>query len=354
MGALVISHHSALRAIRHARKVNGYLAWDSLGRAEQRRVLASCAPNADLIDRSVLQRWGILDDEDELHVLVPSGSARRRSDLLHCHVISMPLPADALMRLEPDLYCTSPAFTALLCSKGKTVPEVLPVLMELLGRYTLPPEATFPIAWGGVWPDDIQHDSIEQAHYGCDPAVDMRKLRAVARWTKSSADTAFRQAVGIVLPGSASPMESILAAVLGAPMRHGGFACAGLPKGGMLLNDRVDFDGRAVQMASGMPYAICDVRIPSAMIDIEYNGAGHEELSARVHDGQRNNGLKGMGYEVLVINRDQMRDISALESIAQYIYQRAGVRFRYQLSGYRARQVNLLSALRRETGLRPV
>lgn len=354
MGALVISYYSALRAIRHVRKVNGCLTWDSVRRAEQRQALASCVPNADVIDLSVLQRWGILDDEEELHVLVSSGAARRYADILHCHVVSASLPANALMRLESGLYCTSPAFTAFLCSKGKTVPEVLPLLMELLGGYTLPPEATFPISWGGVWPDDMQRDSVEQAHYGCDPAVDMPDLRNVARWTKSSFDAPFRQAVGMALPGSASPMESILAAMLGAPMGHGGFGCAGLPKGGMLLNDRVDFDGGAVQMASGMPYAICDVRIPSAKIDIEYNGAGHEEMLARIHDGQRNNGLKGMGYDVLVINRDQMRDISALESIAQYIYRRAGVRFRYRVNGYRLLQGKMLSGLRHGTGLRPV
>ncbi len=49
-----------------------------------------------------------------------------------------------------------------------------------------------------------------------------------------------------------------------------------------------------------------------------------------------------------------MRDISALESIAQYIHQRAGVRFRYRVNGYRTLQGKMLNGLRRGSGLRPV
>ena len=130
-----------------------------------------------------------------------------------------------------------------------------------------------------------------------------------------------------------------------------GFACAGLPKGGMRLNHRLDFDANAVRMASGVPYAICDAYIPAAKIDLEYNGAGHEVENARIHDGQRNNGLKGMGVTVLVINRDQMRDVSALEAMARSIYKAAGRQFRYTFKGYRLRQEGLLSDLRKGIGL---
>lgn len=107
-------------------------------------------------------------------------------------------------------------------------------------------------------------------------------------------------------------------------------------------------------MASGIPYAVCDLYIPAAGSDLEYNGGYHEQESVRVRDGQRNNGLKGMGVKVLVINRDQMIDIVALEAIAQSIYDDANQRFRYQAAGYRARQLALLNGLRAGIGLPPV
>lgn len=136
-------------------------------------------------------------------------------------------------------------------------------------------------------------------------------------------------------------------------MRYGGFGCSALPKGGMLLNHRLDFNTQTVRMASGMPYAVLDADIPSAKTDLEYNGAGHEIQQARIHDGNRNNGIKGMDYKVLVINRNQMRDIVALEAMAKSIYHDAGVRFRYSIKAYRNRQAAWLNGLRNSIGLPP-
>ena len=178
----------------------------------------------------------------------------------------------------------------------------------------------------------------EQAHYKCEPATTIEDLETVAQLAKSSSYTSFRTAVKLARPGSASPAESLMFAVLGAPMRFGGFGCCSLPMGGLLLNYRIDFDTLAVNTSSGIPYAICDLYCPAAGVDNEYNGIGHELQNARIHDGNRNNGLKAMGIHVLVINRDQMKDLVALEAFAQTMHRLAGVRFRYRIKGYRTRQ----------------
>lgn len=355
MGTLVLSHIPSLRAIRAARRTRDRLLWDAVGRVEQRQALARCVPNADQIDFDDLVRLGAWEpgEGELLHVLVGEVSARRDRKPIACHVISATLPAGALMRVSPGVYAESPAFAALQYSRGRSLGEVVALLMELLGTYSLSEEATLPISWGGVWPDERDRKDVEQVHYRCEPAVTMAELRAMARWAKSSHFATFRAAVRIAAPGSASPAETVMFGVLGGPMRVGGFACAGLPKGGMLLNFHLDFDTNAVRMASNVPYAVCDAYIPAAKIDLEYNGAGHEEENARIHDGQRNNGLKGMGVTVLVINRDQMRDIVALEAIARSIYKAAKRRFRYYMDGYRKLQGAWLNELRKGVGLPP-
>ena len=324
-----------------------------MSRVEQRRALKGCVPNVDQIDFGELDRKGAWerDGGEPLHILVREPGARRNRKPLACHVVSESLPAGALMCMAPGIYVCSPAFTALAYSRGRSLGEVLALLMELLGTYSLPPEATLPIAWGGVWPDERSKEDVEQVHYRCEPVTTMTELRSLARWAKSSDYQVFREAVRIAAPGSASPCETVMYGMLGAPMRHGGFACAALPKGGMLLNFRLDFDANAVRMASNVPYAVCDVYISAAKIDIEYNGAGHEQENARIHDGQRNNGLKGMGVTVIVINRDQMRDIVALEAIAKAICKAAGKRFRYYIDGYRKSQEQWLNELRKGVGL---
>lgn len=372
----VISHLSALRAIRRARRAYSALPWDAIDDEHQTQALEGCVPNKDAIDfaaLAILDAWSE-DDSECLDLFVAGGNNRRPDGRLLQHTITTPLPQGAIMHIEADIYATSPAMTAMLCSKNESVAKTLMLLMELLGTYSLPPEATYPIAYDDTWPKansfeaidglDCQGDQptpekqsetrYEQAHYKCEPATTIEELEAVARFAKSSSCASFRTAVKLARAGSASPAESLMFAVLGAPMRFGGFGCCSLPMGGLLLNYRVDFDTLAVNMSSGIPYAICDLYCPAAGVDNEYNGIGHELQNARIHDGNRNNGLKAMGIHVLVINRDQMKDLVALEAFAQTMHRLAGVRFRYRIKGYRKRQAAWLNALRAGIGLAPV
>lgn len=356
METLVLSHTSALRAIRAYRRKYYALPWNSLGKVEQRKILKASSPNAGPIDFDYLSQLGFWEGlpSEKLDILVGSPTHRTKRPKTTCHVMTRTLPGAAIMHVTDNIYASSPAFTALLYSKGRSVPAILALLLELLGTYTLPEDATLPIAWGGYWPDKINKDDVQQTHYHCDPAVSLADLQAMADWAASSTYCAFRQAVKIAATGSASPMESVMYGMFAAPIARGGFNFAGLPEGGMLLNERIDFSHDAALMASGMPYAIADAYIPAANTDFEYNGAGHEEEQARVHDGQRNNGMRGMGIKVIVINRDQMQNLDALEAIARSVYRDAGVRFRQQGSEHRLRQANLLNGLRSGMGLKPV
>lgn len=369
----IIVDINALRAIRRERRIYSRLTWEPLSQAEARHVLNACAPNKLQLDFGDFDRHGFMDESEPelLHVLVGSPNSRRPSSCpgIVQHVYSGKLPNGAIMRVDHGIYAMSPAHIALQYSITHSLEETFMLVMELLGTYTLPEEATFPIARGETWspdpdaseddaqkaqPDKPEVPEVNQARYRCDPAVSIGELRALARWAKSSRYDTFRRAVALAAPGSASPMETIQYGVFGFPMGIGGFACRSLPKGGVLLNHRIDFDHDACVMASGIPYAVCDAFIPAANFVLEYNGADHEDAASALHDAKRNNGLKGMGITVLVITRAQMSDIEALEAIARVIYRSAGQRFRYRITGYRIRQQNLLNALRKGVGLRAV
>ena len=150
----VISHLSALRAIRRARRAYSALPWDSIDVGQQSQALAGCIPNNDAIDfdaLSILDAWN--EDNSELLDLLVSNEDNRRPDKrLLQHILSAPLPEGAIMHVEADIYATSPAMTAMLCSKNESVAKTLMLLMELLGTYSLPPEATYPIAYDDIWP----------------------------------------------------------------------------------------------------------------------------------------------------------------------------------------------------------
>ena len=351
MDALVISHTSALRAIRYARQTYSALNWRPLGKVEQRRVLASCSPGCNDIDFDHLEQLGIWSSEtsEQLDVLVSSSKHRGKNKRVDYHVISTALPYGALAEIKAGVYATSPAFTALLYLRGRSFAEAVMLLLELTGTYTLPSDATPSLAWHEP---DLKSSGIEQAHYRCEPVATVKELKLMAKQTTSSSDRAFRQAAEYIAEGSASPAESLCFAMLSLPLRYGGFGCGGIGKG-FRLNHTVRFDDDARAMASGMPYAVCDAYLEDAGIDIEYNGIGHEAENARIHDGQRNNGLKAMGITVIVVNRDQMRDIAALEAIARELHQRANSQLRYRFKGCRQRQGALLNGLRCAIGLPP-
>lgn len=376
MEPLVLTYLTALRALRRARRIDSGYSPAPVGRPEQRRALLDSIPRASLLDLESLEAIGALDDELDSPVDLLVGDRRHRRCFpgVSCRAVSRPLPAGSLIHLGNGLFMTSPAMTALLCSAGRSVGEVLPLLMELLGTYTLPESATHPIAYGGIWPDPGERDgkgpesaesvnpaqsdakpedlSVDQAHYRCEPIVTLRELELVAAWGSSKNSRAFHQALQIAATGSASPCETIMCGMFGAPMGYGGFGICGIP-GGMRLNETIRFDQRARGASGGMPYAIADAYIPSARVALEYNGAYHEQVSSQLHDNRRNNGLRAMGIDVLVLDRAQMRDLQALEAIAMTIYKRADMRFRYRVTGYRLRQQEFLNAMRRATGLPP-
>ena len=274
--AIIVCGLSALRGIRRARRVHDLWSWALLDAQEQERVLAAATSRKSLIDFEELARRGFWGEEDteELELLVGRPADRRRVAHVRCRCASGPLPEGSLCRVAPGLYATSPLYTAWQYSKGRGMAAVVMLLSELMGTYGLSEEATMTIAWGGVWPGKEEGPALaapadatdsdlaapadatdpdlaapdsafaagtaddkpaDQAHYRCDPAFTREDLDAFAR---ISSGRVFAQAAAIALPDAASPMESVMAGMLGAPHRLGGFGLSAL-RGGMLLNHRI-------------------------------------------------------------------------------------------------------------------
>ncbi len=345
MDAIVISHATALHAIRHARTIYRCLPWEPLTYGEQRKVLKHATSKASLIDLEYLERLGITEQgaPEPLDLIVGDPLNRRHNRRCTCHVATKPLPSGSLLKIADGIYCASPALTAAQLSLSHSLPETAMLLLEFLGTYSMP--AAMPAKHNQIGDQNLT-DQESQVIFKCDPATTVSSVEAIAKWASSSSYSSYRSSPSFIAEGSASPMESLVYAMLGFPMRLGGFGCANLPKGGMLLNHRIDFDAKARQLSSGVPYAICDCYIPSAKIDLEYNGFYHDDQRSRIHDECRNNGLKAMGITVLTVNYVQAQDLDALEAMAQLIYGNAGRRFRYQHNGYRTMQRNLLAEIR--------
>lgn len=371
---LILDDIPSIRGIRHDRRIHRSVTWPAVDKAEQKRALQQAGSSLGEIDYGLLARHGFWDESEQepVRLLVSRPQVRVFDKNVHVRVIAEQLPAGSLLRVEPGLYCLSPGYAAIRYLAGRSFAMSFMLLMELLGTYTLSPDATIPIDRGGIWPDwraegrssneendqeeseiaELEAAVIEQIHNKCDPALTPAQLKRFIKTATGNRAHPLRQAAKYVAKGSRSPAESLLYGMFYLPHAYGGFNCRAL-KGGIILNHRINFSPRASHVASGMPYAICDAYIPAASTDMEYNGIVHELENSRIHDDKRNNGMQAMGIRVLAINREQMRDIPALEAIAQSLFKYAHTRFRYQIQGYRPRQEALLNGLRAAIGLPP-
>lgn len=367
MSATILSHASALRAMRAERERRGFIGWNAVSARRQASLLARGYPQEVDLDLDRLEQLGAwrAGDGEPLQLLGSGRIPRYRDVWVEGDGVVSALPTRALLEIEPELYCVTPAVAVLQLSRRRSLGAALMLAMELMGSYALSSRATAPIEAGLPWDEagpslegdphpaiwELEDVGLAPAvRYGCEEALSPRALSALARGTKSSDARRFRDAARYALPSSRSPMESLGFAMLNLPMRCGGFAFHSLGKG-MVLNRRLDFKAEAA-LVSKMGYAIPDATIPQARTLIEYNGGQHDET--RIRDENRNTGLAVMGYQVLVLNKTQLRGVSALEEIARSVYGRAGKRFRIQVDGYRLRQIALLNDLRRGCGLRPV
>lgn len=184
-------------------------------------------------------------------------------------------------------------------------------------------------------------ETVREQYFEAEQALTIKELRSqLDKLAGLHGIRPARQAARLALDNARSPGESIMVSMFHLPHNHGGFNVHDL-----LLNHRIDFspDARAI---ADMPYAILDAYIRLACIALEYNGFYHDDPASRLHDERRDAGLEAMGITTIVINRKQLRDIEALESIARLIYKREGKRYQNRTQGSRVKQIELLNGLR--------
>ena len=335
---VVLSQGSALLGRRHVRTRQVLVPWRRLDAAEQRGVMRRATASIRNIDVGDLVRHCFWDEGKPFAVLVAKPARRRSNAQIRAHLRTKRLPAGSLMEVAPNLYCCSPEMVASQLAASSASPaSVASVITELCSGFTMTDyDAALDDPTGTVLPDHLQR--------GYRKAEQATNLKEIARWLPHKGGSRHArkvtQALRIATEGCRSPMEAITAMQFSSPRALGGFGIAPL-----LVNHRVDFNEKA-QRASGMPYAVCDAYLPAAHLSLEYNGNDHDQHYQRIHDERRTAGLQAMGISVIPLNDRQLRDIDALEAIAQTVYARSGRQYRNRVRGYGVKQVELLNALR--------
>ena len=240
----------------------------------------------------------------KVHVLVFDPTLRRDSKTHVTHTWTAPIPKGAFHKLNADVYIASPEFIFLVSATILSEYALVAFGYELCGLYSF---------------DSSKERGMRQR---LAPLTTVERLGRFIDGAKGCPGRRrAQQALRHVIERSASPMETFDAMALFGTYRLGGY---GLER--PILNTEVPLSDRAARIAKR---AKCrpDMCLLRVMLDIEHNGINdHTGERAQASDRARTNALKEMGFDVVELTEDQVKDLYAFEYIALRIARILGKR----------------------------
>lgn len=259
--------------------------------------------SGDVLDEQVLRASRLeATDARPLHVLVDSAAHRIRSARVVCHVWSAPLPAGALYQLTPRVLLASPSFCLQGMAARRDLVEGTVIGMEVCGSYARVPgtEDGFRCRAPLASPDELLKDLAGNHGYGAKRA---------------------RAALARVVPGSRSPMETVVVLLFTLPVSLGG---CGLPA--PRLNVRIEIPPD-LQAALGKPYVVVDLCWYEQRVILEYDSyRWHTTPSAVDADSSRNEGLRDVGWMVRSVTAGILKNDAMRRHLVGRVMERFGRR----------------------------
>lgn len=268
-----------------------------------------------------------------LHLLVPSAADRCRACGVVSHVCPRSLPAGSFIHPRKGLYVSSPELCFVQMATMLPFADLVRLGFELCGTYSYRADST--------------------VRYGLRPLTDVPRL---ARYVDAAAgmdgSVAAKRAVGYLVQGSASPMETSLVLLLCLPVRLGGY---GLPF--PLMNHRVELGnagkaGADVRGGLRRSYRLCDLYWPCANVATEYDSDEFHAGALRMaRDASRRIELASLGIQVVTITRRQVMDYRETEKAALLLAKLLGRRIRPGKCDWTGKRFGLRRSLLRQAAV---
>ena len=293
---LVLSHETALSYFRaHRERGRDRIAPSRI------RTLDDCACSLRQIETFALPF--LVDNENTLHVLVPSVAKKQKSRSHTCHVLTGNIPNGSFCRIGKDVYIASPELLFVEMATRLSFVELILLGLELCGTYTLRTDG-------------------EPGSQGCPAATTKRALSSFVQHAKGMRGSALAQkALRWVINGSNSPMESALMLYLCLPVRLGGYAFP-LPD----LNPTTKLGKKATRLYDYETMR-CDLHWVGHHTTIEY-ASSEEHLNPRAaaKDALRANTLGYKDINLITVTPRMITDHTQFDNVARQLAKALGVR----------------------------
>lgn len=217
---------------------------------------------------------GSFTSEKPLELAVFDRVRRTRGKKYRTRELPQTLPADSLVRVNPNLYFVCPELIVVQMAPSLTAIQLAKLIMELCGTYSLSPA-------GG---------QRSKTKYQLEPVTSLERIKRYSNLTKVRGGTrTLREALGYALEGSASLGETKLALMMSLPQELDGY---GFSKPS--LNASLVVPDEHIGRIGGLKYSL-DAFWQDAYTDLEYESAEFhlDPLAAAslvaARDGKRDN-----------------------------------------------------------------
>lgn len=226
-----------------------------------------------------------------------------------------------MYRRSRGVYVASPEFCFLEMASQMSLVSLVKLGFEMCGHYSIPVDGSETV-------------------YDLQPMTSVTMLgRFLDGVAGAHGVKRARQALRLVRPGSASPMETVAVSLFTFPTHRGGRSL-----GSLQMNAVIEATDTARRIAR-QDHFVCDLYWPGAKQDIEYDSDEFHCSRAKLHaDALRRDGLSSMGVDVMSLTSNQVFDLDLFNAIADAVERKLGKRVRRDAS-FPERQRELLREL---------
>lgn len=274
--------------------------------------------------KEIEREFGPLHVMPPYHIFAPDKRSRRASRRSVCRALPEGLVTPSFVSINDACACAIPELAYLyLCQSGDLTSHVQ-CAMELCGTYALGPN---------------EHDRITRYQLApLSSKASIREYAQVNRGVKGSGKAL--STLRYVCDKSASPMETALCMLLCLPTKSGGYGLP-LPE----LNAELPVIAHlGSRREKGVRYG--DLVYRSTRLIIEYQSRlFHEYAGTSDDDEERRDDLEVMGYHVMFITPNRLKDFDRFEGIVQRIAHHLGVSLASSIMGATEERLELRKRL---------
>lgn len=236
--------------------------------------------------------------------VAPDPESRCRSKGVESRKFGLPANQRCFFALGSNIFIASPELCFAQLAKGHSSIELMKVGFELCGTYSI----------------DLSN---RIGFRNRRPLTTKAAISKLLNSLPNNCPVAAREAARFICDGSASPMETCLALLLGLPARFGGYGL-GMPQ----MNARVEIGERKVSSTNYGAYH-CDLFWPESNVALEYNSrAFHINEKAAERDASRVNDLLDSGIKSIAVTRAHVADPAKMDIVAHALAGMMGKRMR--------------------------